>query len=251
MFALIVRKLVRMFGLVSGLPFRLRKPLISTPEKTAHRDWEKELSEAFNHNGMRILEVGSRNVGGRPLRGLFSNADYVGFDYHSGDNVDLVGDAHKLSSYFEAGEKFDLIFCSAVFEHLAMPWRVAEEFSKLLRVGGRVFVETHFSFSAHERPWNFFQFSENGLEVLFNTELGFRTLDKGMCNPINGFFDSRSSKYLRYRPVTELYCHSSIYVEKDSEPVKFDWRSLDVHKLTATKYPLPEEVQRSPFAKYV
>lgn len=52
------------------------------------------------------------------------------------------GDAHYLFSYFEDGKKFDLIFSSAVFEHLAMPWKVAEEISKMLRCGGYFFVET-------------------------------------------------------------------------------------------------------------
>jgi hypothetical protein len=34
-------------------------------------------------------------------------------------------------------------------------------------VGGVLFVETHFSFSSHERPWHFFQFSDMALRVLF------------------------------------------------------------------------------------
>ena len=30
----------------------------------------------------------------------FNKSEYIGFDYYAGDNVDVVGDAHKLSSYF-------------------------------------------------------------------------------------------------------------------------------------------------------
>ena len=73
----------------------------------------------------------------------------------AGPNVDIVGDAHRLSSYFDEAEPFDLIYSSAVFEHLAMPWVVAGEIAKLLKVGGCVFVETHFSFTSHERSWHF------------------------------------------------------------------------------------------------
>tara|TARA_B100000768_G_scaffold153806_1_gene150183 strand:+ start:490 stop:834 length:345 start_codon:yes stop_codon:yes gene_type:complete len=62
--------------------------------------------------------------------------------------------------YFNNEEKFDLIFCSAVFEHLYMPWVAAKHMAELLKVGGHIFVETHFSHVAHERPWNFFQFSD-------------------------------------------------------------------------------------------
>jgi len=97
------------------------------------------------------------NIGAR-----FNKADYVGFDLYPGENVDIVGDAHRLSTYFDA-EEFDLVFSSAMFEHFAMPWVVVEEIAKVLKVGGHAFVETHFSFTAHERPWNFFQFSDMGI----------------------------------------------------------------------------------------
>jgi hypothetical protein len=70
------------------------------------------------------------------------------------------GDAHKLTTYFKEQEKFDLIFSSAVFEHLYMPWVAAMEIEKMLKAGGYVLIEAHFSFASHERPWNFFQFSQ-------------------------------------------------------------------------------------------
>jgi hypothetical protein len=138
------------------------------PAIVPHMKWRSYLSDNFNKPGVRILEIGSRNVTGNATRTPFSAAYYVGFDFYEGDNVDIVGDAHKLSSYFGSDEKFDLIFSNAVFEHFHMPWIVAQEIQKLLRIGGYVFVHTHFSFSYHEKPWNFFQFSHMGLRVLFN-----------------------------------------------------------------------------------
>lgn len=48
-----------------------------------------------------------------------------------------------------------LIFSSAVFEHFAMPWQVSIEMIKLLKEGGYLFIETHYSYSGHERPWHF------------------------------------------------------------------------------------------------
>ncbi|NJN74586.1 MAG: class I SAM-dependent methyltransferase [Limnothrix sp. RL_2_0] len=123
----------------------------------SHQKWQKHLYEIGNKPEMKILEIGSREVTGRSsARSNFSDAKYVGFDYYPGNNVDVVGDAHKLASYFEPNEKFDIIYSSACFEHFAMPWIVSTEISKLLKVGGFVFVETHFSFSSHERPWHFF-----------------------------------------------------------------------------------------------
>ena len=125
----------------------------------SHSRWPSYLKQLCDYEGKDVLEVGSRVVTGTNFRSLFEKADYIGFDYYAGDNVDVVGDAHRLSHYFD--KKFDLIFSSAVFEHLAMPWQASLEMIKLLKPGGYIFVETHYSFSSHERPWHFFQYSEN------------------------------------------------------------------------------------------
>ncbi len=186
------------------------------------------------------MELGSRNVTGINLRGIFSNAEYVGFDFYPGENVDVVGDAHKLSSYFEGQDRFDLIFSSAVFEHLHMPWIAATEIQKMLKVGGYVFIETHFSFSSHERPWHFFQYSDMGLRALFNASLGFDLIDSGMSNPMAGYFTNKADAYLRYRPVKELYCHSEILCRKREELESFDWGTISIDEIVeGTRYPAP------------
>ncbi len=225
-------------GRVATLPFRFRTSKVARPNSVSHLSWEKYLLDRFDHSGMKILEVGSRNVTGTPFGQRFRHADYVGFDIYPGDNVDIVGDAHKLSSHFDPDEKFDLIFSSAVFEHLCMPWVVAEEIHKLLKVGGHVFVETHFSFASHERPWNFFQFSDMGLRALFNSSLGFELIEKGMSNPICGYYGHDADDYMKYRPLTELYCHSEILCRKVRDVSDFEWRNADVNSIVdGTSYP--------------
>ena len=207
--------------------------------------WQQVLSIG-NHPGLRVLEVGSRAVTaqGKGPRGRerFDQAEYIGFDYYPGKNVDVVGDAHNLSSYFAA--PFDLILSFAVFEHFAMPWIVAVEMAKCLKVGGVVAVETHFSFSSHERPWHFFQFSDMALRTLFSPALGFQCLEAGLSNPIVGRFSSLADPYLRGRPVTGLYCHSEILARKVREVPDFDWGRLDATDVVGgLRYPEPVEGQ--------
>ena len=202
--------LERLVGFFSTLPFRVRSDDVPPPKYVSHATWCEFLSAQFNRKGVRILEIGSRNVTGRKVRAYFPDAEYVGFDIYPGENVDVVGDAHRLCRYFSAEDKFDLILSHAVFEHLYMPWVVAVEIQKMLKVGGCVFIETHFSYTSHERPWHFFQFSDMGLRALFNDALGFDLLDSGMSNPVSGYFASNADSYLRYRAVAELYCHSEI-----------------------------------------
>lgn len=212
---------------------------IKAPEMVGHQQWQNYIYELGNKPGLRILEVGSREVtGASSARTRLSKAEYVGFDFYPGNNVDVVGDAHKLSSYFKAGEQFDIIYSSACFEHFAMPWLVATEMAKLLKVGGIVFIETHFSFSSHERPWNFFQFSDMGLKALFSPAMGFECIDGGMTNPIVGRFSILSDKYLRLRSVTGLYCHSQYLGKKVAEVPGFEWGKVALDEVVGdTRYP--------------
>jgi SAM-dependent methyltransferase len=229
------------YAVFASLPFLFRKPRVAPPTYVDPANWRTYISREFNKPGVRVLEIGSRVVTGANLRYLFDKAEYVGFDFYAGENVDVVGDAHQLSGCFAEGEQFDLIFSSAVFEHLHMPWIVAEEIRKLLPVGGHVFVETHFSYVAHERPWNFFQFSEMGLRALFNRGLGFDLVDYGMSNPISGYFSRRAMSGLRFNPVRELYCHSAILCRKREDTTGFRWSDLAVDDVVdGTRYPPPK-----------
>jgi hypothetical protein len=238
----VAMRATRACGALANLPFYFIANTVSPPKDVSHSEWIQFLSKKFNKNGYRILEIGSRNVTGINLRPLFRNAEYTGFDFYAGDNVDIVGDVHKLSRYFKNNEKFDLIFSSAVFEHLHMPWVAAVEIQKMLKVGGYVFIETHFSFSSHERPWHFFQFSDMGLRALFNGALGFDLIDSGMSNPIAGYFSRGATKSLRYSLVAELYCHSEILCRKRCEVDGFEWSDVGIDEIVeGTRYPMPNQ----------
>ena len=186
------------------------------------------------------MEIGSREVTSlSTARKEFSNAEYIGFDFYSGENVDVVGDAHALSSYFLGEEKFDIIYSSACFEHFAMPWIVTTEIAKLLKIGGIVFIETHFSYSSHERPWHFFQFSDMALRTLFSPALGFECIEAGMSNPIVGRFSSLADEYLKNKPVGGLYCHCEYLGKKIKEVNDFDWGKVNLSDVVGeTKYPV-------------
>lgn len=204
----------------------------------SHSNHLEFLAKTFNRKGVRILEIGSRAVTGEPMaRRAFSEADYVGLDYYAGQNVDVVGDAHQLAKLVDG--KFDLIYSTAVFEHLAMPWVVTPQIASLLKIGGMVFVESHFTFSAHERPWHFFQFSDMAMRVLFPPALGFECVDAGVSNPIVGRFSRFADRYLRYKKVPALYCHCGYLGRKVSEPIEdFTWSGLNLPEIVAgTHYP--------------
>lgn len=213
---------------------------VPAPVRAGHNTMVQDLLERADKPGFRILEIGSRQVSsGYVLPDLLKHATYVGFDYYEGPNVDVVGDAHRLSALVEG--PFDAVYSTAVFEHLAMPWVVVEEIAKVLKVGGHAFIETHFSFSSHERPWNFFQFSDMGLRALFSPALGFECLEASMDNPIVGRFSAFAAPYLRFQPVTGLYCHSLFIGRKTRDVPDFRWCDADIDQVVgATQYPPPQ-----------
>lgn len=234
-------KLNKLFILIKNLfndDFYLAKD-VPTIEEIKHNNWIDYIVELADKPGYRILELGSREVVASSLRNKFKNAEYIGFDFYPGANVDVVGDAHKLSTYFD--QKFDLIFSHAVFEHLAMPWIVAEEIAKLLKIGGYIFCETHYSYSSHERPWHFFQFSENALKILFNEKMGIKCLKAGCSNPIVARFSRYAFKPLRYRLIQNMYSHSEFLGQKIAEKTDFSWYNCSLKDVVGeTKYPAPK-----------
>lgn len=232
------RTFMRLFG--SAFDHRYLDSHVPLSRIASHKNHMRYLSDVGNHTGKSILEIGSREVTGKSMaKELFSDARYVGFDYYPGNNVDIVGDAHRLSEYF-APESFDIIFTRACFEHFALPWVVAEEMIKALKVGGILFVETHFSYSSHERPWHFFQFSDMALKALFPPAFGIECIEAGMSNPMIGRFSRLADDYLRYQPISGLYCHSEFLGRKVKNVSSFDWRTLALDEVVqSTKYPQP------------
>ncbi|WP_250125050.1 hypothetical protein [Chroococcidiopsis sp. CCMEE 29] len=61
---------------------------------------------------------------------------------------------------------------------------------KLLEVGGITFHTTHFAWPVHERPWDYWRFSEEGLKVLFSPPLGFETIKAGLFAPLRMHLDN-------------------------------------------------------------
>ena len=185
-----------------------------------------EFVQRTNNRQFDVLEIGSRVVspGSQSKRSLFPKCpSYTGFDYYGDENTDVVGDAHKLSSYF-GDRRFGAIFSVSVLEHLAMPWLVAREVSKLLEIGGLTFHSTHFSFPLHETPWDFWRFSDAGLKALFSPALGFEIVEAGLFNPVRMHLDRIVSGQEMF-PLSPGFASVSILAKKVSEPDfdRFQW----------------------------
>lgn len=199
--------------------FKLAFPGHTPPSKDDHFS-DALLAEFFNRlnlPGKNILELGSRKSLPEPIfRSQFTNiATYIGFDIYKGHDVDVVGDAHLLSTYFDA-ESFDGILSTAVFEHLAMPWKVVMEMNSVLKLGGLVFILAPVAWPLHEMPWDFWRFSHASLNVLFSKPFGFRVLNHNYNKQLHMYLDEHYSGQENFS-LTPSFGEVGILAEKIGE----------------------------------
>ena len=146
------------------------------------------LHEDFISRLCRIGSCSLLELGGRSRSGVDrSTSTYRDFrvtvlDICSSENVDIIGDAHELSSLVPPAS-FDAISSISVFEHLAMPWKVVLGMNHALRDGGLAFVQSHQTVGMHDLPWDFWRYSDSAWHALFNLKTGFEVLGTAMSHP--------------------------------------------------------------------
>jgi len=181
-----------------------------------------------------VVEVGSRARSGRTYTDLVpDHLRYIGVDIVDGPNVDVVGDAHDLTSIIEPCS-VDAVFSIATFEHLAMPWRCAVEINRILKPGGVCFVLSHQTFPLHETPWDFFRFSDSGWRAIFNRASGFEVLEVAMG-------DAAAVVGLALTPITwnmdrAVACLGSAVACRKVGEATVDW-PVPLHEIASTAYP--------------
>jgi glycosyltransferase involved in cell wall biosynthesis/2-polyprenyl-3-methyl-5-hydroxy-6-metoxy-1,4-benzoquinol methylase len=136
--------------------------------------------------GGNVVEIGARAVspGAVLQRDRFApECTFTGVDVHAAPGVDVVADAHFLSSAIAPGSA-DGVFSLAVMEHLATPWLVAAEINRVLKVGGLTYHVVPHSWPLHELPNDFWRMSSEALRVLFGAATGFEVVLATMTTPI-------------------------------------------------------------------
>ncbi len=118
----------------------------------------------------QVLELGTkRSIPERPTHHrdwAAGDAIYTMSDFQDGIDVDVLADAHALTATFPENT-FDAVIACSVFEHIQRPWIAAPEIARVLKPGGRVFVQTHQCFPLHGYPSDYWRFTTEALETLF------------------------------------------------------------------------------------
>lgn len=181
-----------------------------------------------------MLDIGGRARSQIERRLEYPNCDVTVFDIHADPSVDVVGDAHDMARHLRA-ECFDFVLCVSVFEHLLMPWKVAVEMNKVMRVGGLALIHTHQTVGLHDMPWDFYRFSEASWPGLFNRFSGFEIVDTMM----SGFMQIVPRIWTPAHEASERsggFEESSVIIRKTGR-TSLDWR-VQMENVISTAYPL-------------
>lgn len=115
--------------------------------------------KVYGKEGMKVLDVGGQDINGslkKPLE-ILAKLEYLSVDIEEGPNVDVVikpGDPLPFSD-----ASFDLIVSTSCFEHDPCFWLTFREISRIVKLGGYIYVSAPSNGYYHTAPgdnWRFY-----------------------------------------------------------------------------------------------
>ena len=145
---------------------------------------------ASQGNLARVVDVGSstRVIDSRIIR----------FDIDHGAGVTVIGDGHFMPF---ASSEIDAVILTGVLEHVLDPVTMVAEASRILRAGGRVYVEVPFMQGYHPHPGDYQRYTKTGLQHLMRN---FREIDCGLCGGPSSALAWVTSEYLAAHTNSDL-----------------------------------------------
>lgn len=134
--------------------------------------------------GNTMLDVGA---GETQYKKYFSHLTYTAQDSGVGDpdwdfsHIDIVSEIYDIPL---PDASFDYILCTQVMEHLAFPDKAFAEFARLAKPGGRLFVTCPLTWKEHQKPHDFFRYTQFSLKRL-GEDHGFKVIE---MNKVGGKF---------------------------------------------------------------
>lgn len=156
------------------------RALAWTQRNSRELNWEiaRELGALATAPGAAVADIG---CGAKPYQRFFPGASpYFGIDLPADlsankleKRADVYADLHRLPV---ADEKFDVVLCTQVLEHVAQPDLVLLEANRILRTGGLAVITVPFMAAEHEVPNDYLRFTTFGISELLH-RAGFRAVE--------------------------------------------------------------------------
>jgi SAM-dependent methyltransferase len=122
-----------------------------------------------------VLDAGA---GRAPYRELFAHARYETADFMAVKGKKYVQPDYvcDLAEIPVEDARFDHVLLTQVLEHLPEPARVLGELHRVLKPGGTLWLTAPFFYAEHERPYDFYRYTQYGLRHLLESA-GFEVLE--------------------------------------------------------------------------
>lgn len=127
--------------------------------------------------GQHVLDAGA---GRAQYRELFAHARYETADFLAVPGKKYTAPEYvcDLTAIPVEDARFDHVVCTQVLEHLPEPALALAEFHRVLKPGGRLWLTAPFFYGEHERPYDFFRYTQYGLRHLLEGA-GFTVVELG------------------------------------------------------------------------
>jgi SAM-dependent methyltransferase len=130
------------------------------------KNFIKTLSEEYDSEDTLVMDVAPEiHMGAKEF---FKKSTIKTLDIDSKSGADYIMDLCVTNSDIVEDEKFDLVICTEVLEHVNNPFSVVNELKRILKTGGIVAVSTPFNFRIHGPLPDNWRFTIHGLKVLFS-----------------------------------------------------------------------------------
>lgn len=136
---------------------------------------EREIT-AIASTGARDLVLLDIGGSGKPYAPLFKELTRMHVAVDIDGSADIYGEGGRLPVRTES---IDIVVCTAVLEHVPDPWAVTEEFRRVLKHGGIVFLSVPAVFPIHDYPMDNWRFMPGGLRLLLNGFDDVRVIPEG------------------------------------------------------------------------
>jgi SAM-dependent methyltransferase len=147
---------------------RGRRPRLTDAYYLHYSALALSLARARDRYATRRIDVLDVGCGHMPYYPLFEAvaADYVGTDVtpDAGPRIRHVCPVERLTV---PDASFDLVICTQVLEHVRRPEEALAEIARVLRPGGHAFISTHGVWPFHPYPEDYWRWTQQGLEALF------------------------------------------------------------------------------------
>jgi ubiquinone/menaquinone biosynthesis C-methylase UbiE len=132
---------------------------------------EEELGDYRQYLKGKVLNAGAGDRDLSPfVDGELFNQD-LPHGWHN-ENIQIHSPLHEIPV---EDEFFDVVFCNAVLEHVENPVEIVEEFRRVLKKGGHLYLCVPFMQPEHLDPGDFQRYTQDGLKKLV-TDRGFDVL---------------------------------------------------------------------------